>query len=62
ETEPFETDKSAATPPSPHTDVPLSQTSLRRSRKIVRPQTPLSSFIEAQIVEYASAPTVTTMT
>ncbi|GKG58783.1 hypothetical protein Tco_0594553, partial [Tanacetum coccineum] len=33
ETEPFETDESAATPPSPHTVVPLSQTGLRRARK-----------------------------
>ncbi|GJR67385.1 hypothetical protein Tco_0013450 [Tanacetum coccineum] len=59
EMEPFETDESAATPllRSPHTTVPLSMTRLRRAWKTFRPQTPLSSFIETQIVEYASAPT-----
>ncbi|GKA78497.1 hypothetical protein Tco_0785034, partial [Tanacetum coccineum] len=59
ETEPFEIDESAATPPlrSPHNTVPLSMTRLRRAWKTFRPQTPLSSFIETQIIEYASAPT-----
>ncbi|GKB96338.1 hypothetical protein Tco_0982475, partial [Tanacetum coccineum] len=52
--------ESAATPlppRSPHNVVPFSQTSLRRVRKTVRPQIPLSSFIKTRIVEYASAPT-----
>ncbi|GJU48097.1 hypothetical protein Tco_1217652 [Tanacetum coccineum] len=57
ETEPLETDESAATPPSPHTVVPLSHTGLRRARKTVRPQLPLSPTIEAHIAEYGSAPT-----
>ncbi|GJX24749.1 putative reverse transcriptase domain-containing protein [Tanacetum coccineum] len=57
ETKPFETDESTATPPSPHTVVPLSQTGLRRARKTVRPKPPLPASIEALIVEYASAPT-----
>ncbi|GKE24451.1 hypothetical protein Tco_1435963, partial [Tanacetum coccineum] len=48
ETEPFETDESDATPPSPHIVVSLSQTGLNRARKTVPPQIPLSSFIEAQ--------------
>ncbi|GJW27056.1 putative reverse transcriptase domain-containing protein [Tanacetum coccineum] len=57
EIELFETDESASTPPSPYTAVSLSMTRLRKVRKTVRPQTPLSSFIETQIVEYAFAPT-----
>ncbi|GJV47509.1 hypothetical protein Tco_1437721 [Tanacetum coccineum] len=60
ETKPFEKGETAATPPlpiSPHTIVPQSQTRLRRARKTVHPQTPLPSFIEARIAEYAAAPT-----
>ncbi|GJY23944.1 hypothetical protein Tco_0397602 [Tanacetum coccineum] len=60
ETKPFETDESAATPPpprSPQTNVPLSMTRLCRERMTVRPQTPLSAFTKALIVEYAYAPT-----
>ncbi|GJY22027.1 hypothetical protein Tco_0394593 [Tanacetum coccineum] len=37
ETELFETDESAATPPLPHTVVPLSHTGLHRARKTVPP-------------------------
>nr|GFC65237.1 hypothetical protein [Tanacetum cinerariifolium] len=58
DTKPFETDKSAATPPpprSPQTRVPFSQTGLRRAWKIVRPQPPMTPSTEALITEYASA-------
>ncbi|GJR60419.1 hypothetical protein Tco_1502581 [Tanacetum coccineum] len=57
ETEPFETDESAPTPRSPQTIVPFSQTHLRRARKPVRPEPPMSPSIEARIAEYAVAPT-----
>nr|GEY79019.1 hypothetical protein [Tanacetum cinerariifolium] len=60
ETEPFETDESAATPPplrSPHTVIPLSQTGLHRARKTVRPYPPMAASTEAFIIEYAPAPT-----
>ncbi|GKD95876.1 hypothetical protein Tco_1379773 [Tanacetum coccineum] len=57
ETEPFETDKSAATPPPPPCAVvPLSMTRLHRARITVKPQIPLSASIKARIVEYVSAP------
>nr|GEV63727.1 hypothetical protein [Tanacetum cinerariifolium] len=59
ETEPFETDESAATPPpptSPHYIILFSKTKLRREQIFVRPHTPPSSSAEARIVEYASAP------
>ncbi|GJR65392.1 hypothetical protein Tco_0011457 [Tanacetum coccineum] len=60
ETKPFEEGETASTPPSPASPyivVPLSQTRLRMARKTVRPQKPLSAFIEARIAEYADAPT-----
>ncbi|GJV06677.1 hypothetical protein Tco_1344333, partial [Tanacetum coccineum] len=58
ETEPFETDESAATPPPPpQTIVPVSMTHLRRARIFVRPHYPPSPSTKALIVEYASAPT-----
>ncbi|GKE55744.1 hypothetical protein Tco_1494929 [Tanacetum coccineum] len=57
ETEPFETDESAPTPRSPQTIVPFSQTRLRRARKTVRLEPPMSPSMEARIVEYAVAPT-----
>ncbi|GKF51680.1 hypothetical protein Tco_0148147, partial [Tanacetum coccineum] len=43
ETEPFETDESAPTPRSSQTRVPFSQTRLRRARKTVRLEPPMSS-------------------
>nr|GEY12829.1 hypothetical protein [Tanacetum cinerariifolium] len=60
ETEPFETDESAATPPprSPRIGAILSSTRLYRARISVRPHTPPSLSTEALIVEYASAPTL----
>ncbi|GJT30816.1 retrovirus-related pol polyprotein from transposon TNT 1-94 [Tanacetum coccineum] len=57
ETEPFETDESAPTPRSPQTIVPFSQTRLRRARKTVRLEPPMSPSMEARIAEYAVAPT-----
>ncbi|GKD25027.1 putative reverse transcriptase domain-containing protein [Tanacetum coccineum] len=60
ETEPFETDESAATPPpprSPQTKVPFSQTRLRRAQKTVRHQPHMAASIEALIAEFAFAPT-----
>ncbi|GJY22430.1 hypothetical protein Tco_0396088 [Tanacetum coccineum] len=57
ETKLFETDESAATPPSPHNVVPLSHTGLRSSWKTVQPQPPLTASTEALIAEYGSTPT-----
>ncbi|GJY46633.1 hypothetical protein Tco_0435696 [Tanacetum coccineum] len=60
ETEPFEIDESAPTPPpprSPRTKVLFSQTRLRRARKTVRLQPPMATSTEALIIEFASAPT-----
>ncbi|GJX02442.1 hypothetical protein Tco_0186355 [Tanacetum coccineum] len=57
DTKAFETDESAPTPRSPQTKVPFAQTRLRRTRKTVRLEPPLSPSIEARIAEYAVAPT-----
>ncbi|GJS13922.1 hypothetical protein Tco_0408394 [Tanacetum coccineum] len=60
ETEPFEEDEVAPTPPSPissHSIIPLSQTRLRRARKLVRPQTPLPPSIDVRIEAWRAAPT-----
>ncbi|GJV98012.1 hypothetical protein Tco_1549589 [Tanacetum coccineum] len=57
DTEAFETDESAPTPRSPQTMVPFSQTRLRRARKTVRLEPPMSASIEARIAEHAAAPT-----
>ncbi|GJS34738.1 hypothetical protein Tco_0533120 [Tanacetum coccineum] len=60
ETEPFETDESAATPPpprSPQTRVLFCQTHLRKAQKTVRPQPPMAASTKALIAEYASAST-----
>ncbi|GKF93414.1 hypothetical protein Tco_0280133, partial [Tanacetum coccineum] len=51
EMEPFETDESAPTPRSPQTIVPFSQTRLRRARKTVRLEPPMSPSMEARIAE-----------
>ncbi|GKC12547.1 hypothetical protein Tco_1009329, partial [Tanacetum coccineum] len=56
DTEAFEMDKFALNPRSPQTKVPLAQTSLRRARKTVRLEPPMSPSIEACIIEYAGAP------
>ncbi|GJS28891.1 hypothetical protein Tco_0489511 [Tanacetum coccineum] len=57
DTEAFETDESAPTPRSPHTKVPFAQTRLRRARKTVRLEPPMSASMEARIAEHAAAPT-----
>ncbi|GJR18551.1 hypothetical protein Tco_0967078 [Tanacetum coccineum] len=60
ETEPFETDESAPTPPpsrSPRTKVPFSQTRLCRARKTTRLQPPMAASTKALIAEFAFAPT-----
>ncbi|GJR20833.1 putative reverse transcriptase domain-containing protein [Tanacetum coccineum] len=57
DTEAFETDKSAPTPRPPQIMIPFAQTRLRRSRKTVRPELPMSASMEARIIKYAAAPT-----
>ncbi|GKD21051.1 hypothetical protein Tco_1222754 [Tanacetum coccineum] len=57
DTEVFETDESAPTPRSPQIWVPFAQTRLRRARKTVRLEPPMSPSMEAHIAEYAAAPT-----
>ncbi|GKD79520.1 hypothetical protein Tco_1342141, partial [Tanacetum coccineum] len=53
----FETDESAPTPRPPQIRIPFAQTRLRRARKTVRPEPPMSASMEARIAEYAAAPT-----
>ncbi|GJS04355.1 hypothetical protein Tco_0320863 [Tanacetum coccineum] len=57
DTKAFETNESAPTPRSPQTKVSFSQTRLRRARKTVRLEPPMSPSMEARIAEYAAAPT-----
>ncbi|GKE65253.1 hypothetical protein Tco_1519414 [Tanacetum coccineum] len=57
DTEAFETDESAPTPRPPQIRIPFAQTRLRRARKTVRPEPPMSASMEARIVEHAVAPT-----
>ncbi|GJY18134.1 putative reverse transcriptase domain-containing protein [Tanacetum coccineum] len=57
DTKAFETDESAPTPRSPQTKVPFSQTRLRRARKTVRLEPPMSPSMKARIAEYVAAPT-----
>ncbi|GKD07150.1 hypothetical protein Tco_1186835 [Tanacetum coccineum] len=56
DTKAFETDEFAPTPRSPQTRVPFSQTRLRRARKTVKLEPPMSAFMEARIAEHAAAP------
>ncbi|GJS08925.1 hypothetical protein Tco_0365721 [Tanacetum coccineum] len=56
DTEAFKTDESAPTPISPHIRIPFVQTHLRRARKTVRLEPPMSPSMEARIAEYAAAP------
>ncbi|GKB62521.1 hypothetical protein Tco_0918707 [Tanacetum coccineum] len=58
ETEPFKTDESAPTPRSPQTIVPFSQTHLRRARKTVRLEPPMSPSMESRIAEYIISPPI----
>nr|GFA33203.1 hypothetical protein [Tanacetum cinerariifolium] len=57
DTETFETDESAPTPRSPQTKILFSQTRLRRARKTVRIEPPMSASIEAH-----NAPSAVTYT
>ncbi|GKG41826.1 hypothetical protein Tco_0473577, partial [Tanacetum coccineum] len=57
DTEAFKTDESAPTPRPPQIRIPFAQTRLRRARKSVRPEPPMSASIEARIAEHAAAPT-----
>ncbi|GKD74045.1 hypothetical protein Tco_1332327, partial [Tanacetum coccineum] len=57
DTEAFKMDESAPTPRSPQTKVPFSQTHLRRARKAIRLEPPMSPSIEARIAEHVVAPT-----
>ncbi|GJU78270.1 hypothetical protein Tco_1275340, partial [Tanacetum coccineum] len=57
DTEVFETDESAPTPRSPQIRIPFAQTRLRRARKTVILESPMSPSMEARIAEYAAAPT-----
>ncbi|GKC25277.1 hypothetical protein Tco_1027427 [Tanacetum coccineum] len=54
--EAFETDESAPTPRAPQIRIPFAQTRLRRARKTVRPEPPMSASMEARIAEHAAAP------
>ncbi|GJZ90461.1 putative reverse transcriptase domain-containing protein, partial [Tanacetum coccineum] len=57
DTKAFETDESAPTPRSPQTKVPFAQIHLRKARKTVRLEPPMSASMEARIAEHAAAPT-----
>nr|GEW89236.1 hypothetical protein [Tanacetum cinerariifolium] len=57
DTEAFETDDSSPIPKSPQTRVLFSPTCLRRARKTVRLEPPMSASMKARIAEHAAAPT-----
>ncbi|GKB40022.1 hypothetical protein Tco_0884964 [Tanacetum coccineum] len=57
DTEAFETDESAPTPRASQIRIPFAQTRLRRARKTVRPEPPMSASMEACIAKHAAAPT-----
>ncbi|GKD92552.1 hypothetical protein Tco_1372389, partial [Tanacetum coccineum] len=57
DTKAFETDESAPTPRSPQIRVPFAQTRLRRARKTVILEPPMSPSVEARITEHTVAPT-----
>ncbi|GKF54020.1 hypothetical protein Tco_0160930, partial [Tanacetum coccineum] len=54
DTKAFETDESAPTPRSPQTRIPFSQTRLRRARKTVRLEPPMSTSMKACIAEHTA--------
>ncbi|GKF47909.1 hypothetical protein Tco_0141160, partial [Tanacetum coccineum] len=56
DTEAFEINESAPTSRLPQTRIPFSQTRLRRVRKTVRLEPPMSASIEARIAKHAAAP------
>ncbi|GJS37157.1 hypothetical protein Tco_0535539 [Tanacetum coccineum] len=51
DTEAFETDESAPTPRSPQIRIPFTQTRLRRARKTIRLEPPMSPSMEARIAD-----------
>ncbi|GKG10143.1 hypothetical protein Tco_0338889, partial [Tanacetum coccineum] len=53
DTEAFETDESAPTPRPPQIRIPFAQTRLRRVRKTIRPESPMSASMEARIADPA---------
>ncbi|GKC62603.1 hypothetical protein Tco_1095201 [Tanacetum coccineum] len=57
DTEAFETNESTPTPRPPQIRIPFAQTRLRRARKSVRPEPPMSASMEARIAEHAAVPT-----
>ncbi|GKF61436.1 hypothetical protein Tco_0181490, partial [Tanacetum coccineum] len=57
DTEAFETDESAPIPRPPQIRISFAQTRLRRARKTVRPEPPMSASMKARIAEHATAPT-----
>ncbi|GJR84170.1 hypothetical protein Tco_0154955 [Tanacetum coccineum] len=56
DTKAFETGESAPTPRSPQTRIFFSQTRLRRARKTVRFEPPMSASMEARIAEHGAEP------
>ncbi|GKA25062.1 hypothetical protein Tco_0711095 [Tanacetum coccineum] len=56
DTKSFEIDEFAPTPRSPQTKVPFSQIYLRRARKTIRLESPMSASMEARIAEHVAAP------
>nr|GEY05576.1 hypothetical protein [Tanacetum cinerariifolium] len=54
DTKALEADEPAPTPRSPHTIIPLSQTRLRRARKTVRLEPPMSASMQACIARHAT--------
>ncbi|GJY55343.1 hypothetical protein Tco_0454458 [Tanacetum coccineum] len=58
DTKAFETDESAPTPRPPQTKVSFAQTRLRKARKTVRLEPPMSPSMEARIAKYVAAPTL----
>ncbi|GJY92497.1 hypothetical protein Tco_0508279, partial [Tanacetum coccineum] len=57
DTEAFKTDESAPTPRAPQIRIPFVQTRLRKARKTVKPEPPMSASIKARIAEHATAST-----
>ncbi|GJX72418.1 hypothetical protein Tco_0309589 [Tanacetum coccineum] len=51
DTEAFKTDETAPTPSLPQIRIPFAQTRLRKARKTVRPEPPMSASMEARIAE-----------
>ncbi|GJX66099.1 hypothetical protein Tco_0300442 [Tanacetum coccineum] len=60
DTEAFETDESAPTPGSPQTRVSFSHTRLRKARKTVRLEPPMSASMEARTAEHTATPILPT--